>query len=168
MKLLPAKILILLELCICVSNINAQIDTEIRFSCNDINSNIHEINYINQTSSTQSRKIAIKRAKELFIATANGDVVKLKQILTPDFYKRHYPYSDSKARDILLSVPYERRQKMIDNISNHSEVTTIVNRAGDVITVMFSNKSNNKIFTVQLFDEYGNDDWKIFEYDYIK
>lgn len=75
-------------------------------------------------------------------------------------------YNDAKVKEILLSVPYERRQQMIEQIQKHSDVSTIVNRAGDVITVMFTNRINKKVFTVQLLDEYGTGDWRIFDYDY--
>lgn len=120
-----------------------------------------------KTSSSQNqREVAIKRAKEAFIATANGDVAKLEKLLTPDFYSQYYPYSDAKVKEILLSVPYERRKLMIDQISYNTDVSTIVNRAGDVITVMFTNRTNHSIFTVQLLDEYGTGDWRIFDYDY--
>lgn len=129
--------------------------------------NYHVVHTLN---SYQSRNIAIakKRAKEVFVATANGDIAKLKQLLTPEFYKRYYPYSDSKMREILLSVPYEQRQKMVDQALHHDEITAFTNRAGDVITVTFANKNNNKMFTMQLMDEYGNGDWRVFDYDYIK
>ncbi len=92
-----------------------------------------------QRSTTRMREAAIKIAKELFVATANGDVNRLKQLMTSDFYKQHYPYSDAKVREMLLSVPYARRQNMKDQILNHSDVSTVINRPGDVITVFLTN-----------------------------
>lgn len=69
-----------------------------------------------QQSSTD---IAISRAKELFIATANGDVARIKKLTILECYKKKYPYSDAKVKELLLSVPYEKRQKLIDQIQNH-------------------------------------------------
>jgi|GEM_PF-4846223 len=110
------------------------------------------------------RKEVIKRAKEFFIATANGNVSRLKQLMTPELYNRYYPYSDDKVRGLLLSMPYKRRKNMVDAVYKHSDVTTIVNGPGDVVTVIFSNRINNKIITFQLGDEYGTGDWRIFSY----
>lgn len=36
------------------------------------------------------REIAVTRAKDAFIATANGDVAKLKKLMTHDFYSQYY------------------------------------------------------------------------------
>lgn len=113
-----------------------------------------------------SREIAIERAKTVFYATANGDVTKLKQLMTPEFYKENYPYSDAKVREILLSIPIKKRKRMIDQIKNKSIPSTIINRAGDVITVTLTNKVTKKEITVQLIDENENGDWKVFNYWY--
>lgn len=78
-----------------------------------------------------SRNIAISRAKAVFIATANGDVATLKQLMTPGFYKETYPYSDSYVREILLSVPYQNRKKLIDHVQNQSVASTVVHSAID-------------------------------------
>ncbi len=106
------------------------------------------------------------RAKELFIAIANADVVKLKKLLTTEYYRKVFPYEDNQLRKILLSVPIEKRQRMINQISNNTKLSTIPNRAGDVVTVILSNTVTCKEFTVQLIDEKGNEDWKIFNYEY--
>lgn len=108
--------------------------------------------------------IAIERAKEAFYATANGDVAKLKRLLTPEFYKKYYPYSDAKVKEILLSVPIEKRKRMIDQIKNNSIYSAFINRAGDVITVTITNKSTKKEITFQLIDEKENGDWKVCNY----
>ena len=113
-----------------------------------------------------SRNIAISRAKAVFIATANGDVATLKQLMTPGFYKETYPYSDSYVREVLLSVPYQNRKKLIDHVQNQSVASTVINRAGDVITVTLTNKLSQKEFTVQLIDEHGNGNWKVFFFFY--
>lgn len=113
-----------------------------------------------------SRSIAIERAKAVFYATANGDVAKLKQLMTPEFYKENYPYSDAKVREILLSVPIDKRKRMIDHIKNNSIPSTIINRARDVITVTLTNKVTKKEITVQLIDENESGDWKVFNYWY--
>lgn len=113
-----------------------------------------------------NRDIAISRAKAVFVATANGDVATLKQLMTPGFYKETYPYSDSYVREILLSVPYQNRKKLIDHVQNQSVASTVINRAGDVITVTLTNKLSHKEFTVQLVDEYGNGDWRVFDFWY--
>ena len=119
---------------------------------------------ISFAQSNAVRNIAISRAKAVFVATANGDVTKLKRLTTPEFYEEHYPYSDARVREILLSVPKQKRQNMIDQIQNNSTASTIMNRAGDVITVTLTNKTSKKEFTVQLLEEDG--DWKIFNYWY--
>lgn len=113
-----------------------------------------------------NRDLAISRAKAVFIATANGDVATLKQLMTPEFYKETYPYSDSYVREILLSVPYQNRKKLIDHVQNHSVASTVINRTGDVITVTLTNRLSQKEFTVQLIDEHGNGNWKVFAYWY--
>lgn len=113
-----------------------------------------------------SEEIAIARAKAVFIATANGDVAQLKRLMTPEFYEENYPYSDARVREILLSVPAAKRKSMIDNIQNKCKASTLINRAGDVITVILTNTVTNKEFTVQLLDEKGNNDWIVFNYWY--
>lgn len=120
----------------------------------------------NVLAQTSSRDIAIERAKAVFVATANGDVASLKQLMTPEFYKENYPYSDARVREILLSVPIEKRKRAIDQIKNKSIPSTIINRAGDVITVTLTNKVTKKEITVQLIDENENGNWKVFNYWY--
>lgn len=120
----------------------------------------------NINAQSSPRDVAIARAKAVFIATANGDVARLKQLMTPEFYKENYPYSDSYVREMLLSVPIEKRKRMIDQIKNKSIPSTIINRAGDVITVTLTNKVTKKEITVQLIDENENGDWKVFNYWY--
>lgn len=109
---------------------------------------------------------AISRAKELFIATANGNVAAIKKLTLPDFYKEKYPYSDSKVRELLLSVPFEKRQRLIDQIKNHCKASTLMNRAGDVITVTLENHITGKEITIRLLDEEENGEWLVFEYEY--
>ncbi len=123
------------------------------------------ISFFNLSAQISSRDIAVSRAKEVFVATANGDVAKLKQLTTQDFYKENYPYSDSRVREILLSVPAEKRKRMINQIQNQCTATTRTNRTGDVITVTLTNKVTKKIFTVQLIKD-NKDNWKIFNYWY--
>lgn len=120
----------------------------------------------NVLAQNSSRNVAIERAKAIFYATANGDVTKLKQLMTPDFYRKNYPYSDAKVREILLSIPIEKRKRLIDQIKNQSIPSTIINRAGDVITVFLTNKVTKKEITVQLVDENECGDWKVFNYWY--
>lgn len=55
---------------------------------------------------------------------------------------------------------------MASQIVNQSEATTIMNRAGDVITVILTNKVTKKVFTIQLIDESETGDWKVFNYEY--
>lgn len=117
-------------------------------------------------SQTSAKNIAISRAKELMIATANGNVATIKRLTTPEFYKDKYPYSDATVRSMLLNVPYEKRQKMIDQVKNHCKATAIMNRAGDIITVSLANQITGKEFTIQLMDESGNGNWLVFEYYY--
>lgn len=112
------------------------------------------------------KSIAISRAKELFIATANGDVAKIKRLTTSAFYKEKYPYSDAKVRELLLRVPYEKRKRMIDQIRNHSKASAIINRAGDVVTVTLKNDVTGKEFLIRLIDENGNGNWRVSDYDY--
>lgn len=117
-------------------------------------------------ASQKSQDIAATRAKELFIAVANGNVTKIKALTTPEFYKEKFPYSDSKVRSELLSVPLAKRQQMINQIKNETEVSTLPNTAGDVITVFLSNKVTKKQFVVQLICEEGDDNWLVFNYEY--
>ena len=73
---------------------------------------------------------------------------------------------NDQNREILLSVPEAKRKQLRNDITNNSTVTTIPNNAGDVITIIFTNKRTNKDFTVQLVDEKENNDWKVFDYTY--
>lgn len=109
---------------------------------------------------------AISRAKELFIATANGNVATIKKLTLTDFYKEKYPYSDAKVRELLLSVPFEKRQRMIGQIKNHCKTSTLMNRAGDVITVTLENQITGKEITIRLLDEEENGNWLVFDYEY--
>lgn len=111
-----------------------------------------------------SKNIAIANAKALFIATANGDVAKIKKLTTTDFYREKYPYSDAKVREILLSVPLEKRKKAINQVRTQTKASAIMNRAGDVITVILDNQVTGKSFTMRLIEENGN--WLVYEYDY--
>ena len=111
-----------------------------------------------------SKNIAIANAKALFIATANGDVAKIKKLTTTDFYREKYPYSDAKVREILLSVPLEKRKKAINQVRTQTKASAIMNRAGDVITVILDNQVIGKSFTMRLIEENGN--WLVYEYDY--
>lgn len=111
-----------------------------------------------------SKNIAIANAKALFIATANGDVSKIKKLTTTDFYRDKYPYSDAKVREILLSVPLEKRKKAINQVRTQTKASAIMNRAGDVITVILDNQVTGKSFTMRLIEENGN--WLVYEYDY--
>lgn len=113
-----------------------------------------------------SSDIAISRAKELFIATANGDVARIKKLTMPEFYKQKYPYSDAKVRELLLSVSYEKRQKLIDQIKNHCKASALRNRAGDFITVTLENNVTGKEFTICLLDKEENGNWRIVSYEY--
>ena len=125
--------------------------------------------YNTQSSTTeveQMKAIAVKKARALFVAVANADIRKMKELLTPDFYSQNFPYDDDRIREILLSRPYHKRQEMIDQVMNHTKATTIMNRAGDVITVTLDNNVTGKVFTIQLLDESGTGNWKIFNYDY--
>ena len=101
-------------------------------------------------------------AKSAFFAVANGDVATLKRSFTVDAYNAYFPYNDSYIRESLLSVPIERRRRLIEH-AKKSEVTTIPNNAGDVVTLIFTNTTTGKIFTMQLIDLQMNNDWKINE-----
>lgn len=104
-------------------------------------------------------------AKKVFYAVASGDVSILKRYLTTEFYRTSFPYSDVYIREMLLSVPKEKRDRLIDHV-NRAEITTIPNKVGDVVTVIFSNPFTGKDYTMQLIDEYENGDWKVFEIQY--
>lgn len=109
---------------------------------------------------------AISRAKELFIATANGNVATIKKLTLPDFYKGKYPYSDARVRELHLSVPCEKRQRMIDQIKNHWKASTLMNRVGNVITVTLENQIIGKEIMIRLLDEEENGNWLVFDYEY--
>lgn len=115
----------------------------------------------------QNYDSAVERAKQIWIATATGDVQTLRDYTTEDFFDNQYGgYTDEEIREMLLSVPYERREKLIDHVSNHSTITTYPNSAGDVVTVEFLDDISGKIMTFQLVDETGDNDWKVFDYTY--
>ncbi|MBQ3605078.1 MAG: hypothetical protein II990_02355 [Muribaculaceae bacterium] len=118
--------------------------------------------------SNNVNNIAVSRAKELAIAISNGDVETLKRLLSADFYRDEFPFSDERTREILLEVPASKRERLRNDIINNCSVTTIPNRAGDVITVIFTNNRTKKDFTVQLVDEEGNNDWRVFEFMYYR
>lgn len=101
-------------------------------------------------------------AKKVFYAVANGDVSILKRYLTTTFYRTSFPYSDARTREVLLSVPKSKRDRLINHV-NRAEITTIPSKAGDVVTVIFTNTLTGKDYTMQLIDEYENGDWKVFE-----
>ena len=115
-------------------------------------------------SQNSSKNIAIANAKALFIATANGDVAKIKKLTTTDFYREKYPYSDAKVREILLSVPLEKRKKAINQVRTQTKASAIMDRAGGVVTVILDNQVTGKSFTMLLIEENGN--WLVYEYDY--
>lgn len=102
-------------------------------------------------------------AKKVLYAMANGDVSTLKHYLSTKFYRTNFPYSDAYIRKMLLSVPKNKRDKLINHV-NQSKITTIPNNAGDVVTVIFTNIATGKDYTMQLIDEYENGDWKVSEY----
>ena len=111
-----------------------------------------------------AKNTAIANAKALFIAMANGDVTKIKELTTAEFYREKYPYSDAKVREILLSVPLVKRKKAINQVRTQTKASAIMNRAGDVITVILDNQVTGKSFTMRLVEENGN--WLVYEYDY--
>lgn len=47
-------------------------------------------------NNNNANDIVVSRTKELFIATANGDIETIKRLLTLDFYRDNYPFSDEK------------------------------------------------------------------------
>lgn len=112
-----------------------------------------------------ARDKCIAIAKKFVYAIANGDVYKLKCYCTTDFYSNNFPYDDLYTRKLLLSVPIEKRERLIKHI-NDSEITTLNNTPGDVITVIFTNIYTDKEITLQFIDEYSNGDWKVFQYYY--
>ena len=110
-----------------------------------------------------SKEIAITRSKELIIAIANCDVAKVKRLMTPDFYKKSFPYSDAKVKEKFLSIPLETRKKMIHRIQKETVGSAMMNRAGDCITVTLTNQVTKNEITLQLADESGTGDWRIFD-----
>ena len=103
--------------------------------------------------------------KKFVRAFANGDVATIKRLTTPEFYRNNFPgSSDAEVRQILLSAPLERRNKLINHIENYSDFTIIPNRAGDYITVYVDNRISKKTCTFGLFND-GNS-WRIDKYEY--
>lgn len=113
-----------------------------------------------------SRDIAISRVKAVFDATAKGDVDRLKGLLTSELYQKTYPYSDSYVREMLLNVPADNRERLLCQIQDQCEISTIMNRAGDVMTVILTDKLTKKDLKIQLLDEYGDGNWRICNYWY--
>lgn len=102
--------------------------------------------------------------KKYVRAFANGDVATIKQLTTPEFRREILPGSDAEIRQLLLSAPLERRNKLINHIENYSDFTIIPNRAGDYITVYIENRISKKTLTYGLFND-GNS-WRIDKYEY--
>ena len=120
-------------------------------SCNGANSN--------------DESIAIERTKEFFIANFEGDVDKLKQNTTPEFYEENYLLrDDEQLKSMLLSVPSEKREKSKNEIKNNS--TFKASQDGDVITVTCTNNTTGKQFIVELKNTDGNGNWLITDYIY--
>ncbi len=106
-------------------------------------------------------KKAVTVAKNLFIAVANGDVESIKQLTTQDFFRRELPMSDERIKAELLSVPYDRRAKLVDHILNNCITSTIPNRADNAVTVILTNNISGKEITYRLVDKSQTNDWKI-------
>lgn len=111
-----------------------------------------------------SKEIAITRSKDFIIAIANCDVAKVKKLMTPEFYKKSFPYSDAKVKEKFLSIPLETRKNMIRRIQKEIVASAMMNRAGDCITVTLTNQVTDREMTLQLVDASGTGDWRIFDY----
>lgn len=108
----------------------------------------------------------IKVIKELYYATANGDVAKIKKLTTPDFYKEQYPYSDEFLRKELLSVPYKRRQDLITHIDKNSDFTVVFSTPGDYATVWIDDRVTGKNMRYGLLYDFDDNCWRICDYEY--
>ena len=109
---------------------------------------------------------AVKTAKELFFATYECNLNKIKELTTEKFYNTHYPYGDQEMEEMLKSVPEERRKESIDQIKNNTTSEALMNKDGNMVTVVFHNEITGREFTMQLIDTDGNGKWKVNEYDY--
>lgn len=119
--------------------------------------------FIGSLSAQERYSTPIYRARAVFIAVAKGDVSTLKSFCHPDFYAENFPYSDYEIKDILLSVPKEKRDILINDILYHSSVSTLRSRDGYVVTVIFTNQRTGKTYSMQFLDEFENDDWKVID-----
>lgn len=84
--------------------------------------------------------------------------------MTPEFYKKSFPYSDAKVKEKFLSIPLETRKNMIRRIQKEIVASAMMNRAGDCITVTLTNQVTDREMTLQLVDASGTGDWRIFDY----
>jgi len=96
-------------------------------------------------------------ARSAFKAVAEGDVATLKSIMTERCFNGQYPMTDSQIRELLLSVPYEKRQillKMADSMD--AQVKQISDNS---VIVVFTNKATNKNMEMDMIKIDGQ--WKI-------
>lgn len=64
----------------------------------------------------------------------------------------------------MLDVPYERLEKLINHIQNHTSVKTCPNKAGDVVSIEFTDEVSDKVMIFYLVDENYDGDWKVSDY----
>lgn len=111
----------------------------------------------------------LSTAKEYVKAVANGDVYTIKRLCTPEFYEENISYystySDEEVRQILLLPSYSERQRLVDDFTNNSIVDVITSRAGDFVTLVYTNLRTGKEITFQFID-CGNGEWKLCGYIY--
>lgn len=121
-------------------------------------------NKISSQEATEDENIAMDRAEQLFIATFEGDVDKIKELTSPEFYDDVYIFDDETVRQELLSVPAAKREESINQVKNNS--TYEASTDGDVITVYCTNNVNHKEFILKFKDIDGNGNWVVFEKNY--
>lgn len=105
---------------------------------------------------------AIRVAREMFMAVADGDVETLRSLTTPEFYDERFPYDDETVREMLLEVPYDKREEMKYQIQYEADATAT--RQGDTIIVELYNEITGKLFTFRLNRDYGS--MRVYDYTY--
>ncbi len=109
---------------------------------------------------------AIRRAKALWYATADGDVETLHAYTTEEFFNTQYMgFSDDELREELLSVPVEKRERLKKHI-DESEIEVIPGEDGDYLIIFFNNTHTGKEMMFTLIDENANGDWRVTGYEY--
>jgi hypothetical protein len=99
-------------------------------------------------------------ARKMFKANADGNVETIKALSTKNFFDFEYPMDDNSIRENLLSVPYEKRQELINDADNMS--ISVIKTGENMVVARCINSRNNKQFDYYM--KIVNGEWKIYDY----